>query len=137
MSDSSARKAKVFVKSKGRQGMAEWAIQVVPVGKSPRRKSRKEFGLTQPQAYLKAVTEMLEEISEGAQLELVCNDNYLTDGINTYLAAWQANGWRKSDGGEIANKDAWQRLSAALTRHTVSARRSHTDDELRVLTEML
>ena len=134
---SKRRFARVFLACKGRPGMAEWAIDLRPEGHERRERSDQELGLSQNQAALKAITDVFEEVSAGAELEVVCNDDYITKGLSTYLDNWKANGWKRSGGGAIANKSAWQRLSKAMSKHVVTARRAASDHEHKILSSLL
>ena len=134
---SERRFARVFLACKGRPGMAEWAIGWHPESNKSRVRSNKEFGISQPQAALKAITGVFEEVSEGAELEVICNDDYITNGLSTYLDNWKENGWKRSGGGDIANKTAWQQLSQAMSKHHVTARRAESDREREILSSLL
>ena len=63
---------------------------------------------------LTAAIRALEAAGEGARVRLVTDSQYLRRGITRWLPRWAAGGWRRQDGGAVANQDLWRRL-AALT----------------------
>ena len=61
---------------------------------------------------LTAAIRALEAAGEGAAVRLVTDSQYLRRGITQWLPRWAADGWRRRDGGEVANQDLWRRLAA-------------------------
>jgi len=64
----------------------------------------------------------LEALTRPAHVRLHTDSQYLHDGITRYLRQWQARGWKTADKKPVKNIDLWQRLEAALERHTVEWR---------------
>jgi ribonuclease HI len=66
-----------------------------------------------------AAAEVLESLPPGASVVFHTPSDYLRHGASRWLPAWRRRNWVKKDGGAVANKDAWQRLAAALARRRV------------------
>ena len=66
-----------------------------------------------------AAAEVLESLPAGATVDFHTPSDYLRHGASRWLPAWRRRGWVKKDGGAVANRDAWQRLAAALAGRTV------------------
>lgn len=62
---------------------------------------------------LTAVIELLESVA--GPLHIVCDSRYVVDSATKWMRSWKRKGWRKADGSEIANRDLFVRLDAALT----------------------
>jgi len=57
----------------------------------------------------------LEAIARGERVVLTTDSRYVVDALEKkWLAGWKRKGWRKADGGPVANVDLWQRLEAAM-----------------------
>jgi ribonuclease HI len=42
---------------------------------------------------------------------VVTDSRYMSDGYHDYLPSWKTNGWRKTNGSSVLNKDLWKMLS--------------------------
>lgn len=69
---------------------------------------------------LMAAIQALEVLRRHSRVHLVTDSQYVKQGIESWLARWQASGWRTSDKKPVKNQDLWERLSAAAGKHTVS-----------------
>lgn len=123
------RRALVYIAARTSKGQTKWGVEVHPVGQTVRRRISQASSITQPQALLKAVTGVLNGVSAGAEMEIICNDNYLSSGIQSDLDRWSINNWRKSDGKPIKNQELWIGVHKAASRHSITARRSNSDKE--------
>lgn len=57
----------------------------------------------------------LEEVPRGERVILTTDSRYIVDAIEKkWIAGWKRKGWRKADGGPVANVDLWQALEAAM-----------------------
>jgi len=57
----------------------------------------------------------LETVPRGERAVLTTDSRYIVDAIEKkWLAGWKRKGWRKADGGPVANVDLWQALEAAM-----------------------
>ncbi len=58
----------------------------------------------------------LEAVPRGAHVLLTTDSRYIVDALEKkWLAGWKRKGWRKADGGAVANVDLWQRLETAMS----------------------
>jgi ribonuclease HI len=60
-----------------------------------------------------------ESLKKPCRVDLHTDSQYLRDGIMSWINNWKCNGWRTADRKPVKNIDLWQRLDAALARHTV------------------
>jgi ribonuclease HI len=61
----------------------------------------------------------LEGLKKPCVVDLHTDSQYMRDGITKWIHGWKRNGWRTADKKPVKNVDLWQRLEAALERHTV------------------
>jgi ribonuclease HI len=61
----------------------------------------------------------LEALTRPCEVDLHTDSMYLRDGIMSWIRKWKQNGWKTADKKPVKNVDLWQRLDAALARHTV------------------
>lgn len=80
---------------------------------------------------LTAPIEALETLTRPAVVELYTDSTYVRNGITSWVASWQRNGWRTSAKQPVKNVDLWQRLVAACERHDVRWHwvKGHNGDE--------
>lgn len=79
---------------------------------------------------LTAAIEALEALTRPVTVHLHTDSIYLRDGITKWLPGWRRNGWLTADRKPVKNADLWQRLAAAVGRHTIDWRwvRGHNGD---------
>ena len=68
---------------------------------------------------LMAAIAALEALKRTVTADLHTDSQYLRDGITKWIHGWKRNGWKTADKKPVKNVDLWQRLDAALARHTV------------------
>jgi ribonuclease HI len=61
----------------------------------------------------------LESLKRSCEVDLHTDSQYLQKGITEWISGWKRNGWRTADKRPVMNADLWQRLDAAVARHTV------------------
>jgi len=61
----------------------------------------------------------LESLKRGVEADLYTDSTYVRDGITKWIHGWKKNGWKTAAKKPVKNVDLWQRLEAALKRHTV------------------
>ena len=61
----------------------------------------------------------LEALKEPCAVDLHTDSSYLKDGVTKWMHGWKRNGWRTADKKPVKNQDLWERLDAALKRHTL------------------
>lgn len=69
---------------------------------------------------LMAAIMALESLKRDCEVRLTTDSQYVRDGIERWIAAWRANGWRTAGRQPVKNQDLWLRLAAARERHRVS-----------------
>jgi len=68
---------------------------------------------------LLAAINALEALKRPCEVELHTDNQYLRNGIMTWINTWKRNGWRTADRKPVKNDDLWKRLDAALGHHKV------------------
>lgn len=64
----------------------------------------------------------LESLKEPCQVILTTDSQYVKQGIESWLANWKKRGWKTASKQDVKNKDLWQRLDAANSKHQVEWR---------------
>lgn len=94
---------------------AGWAASVRPTASGEdRAMSGAATGVSGNRLEVLAAAEVLESLPAGATVVFHTPSDYLRHGASRWLPAWRRRNWVKKDGGQVANRDAWQRLAAAL-----------------------
>jgi len=75
-----------------------------------------------------ATLEWVRRQWQHAQVTYVSDSEYLVKGMNEWLPAWKARGWKRK-GGEIENLALWQKLDQVVAAHTIIWKwvRGHND----------
>jgi ribonuclease HI len=68
---------------------------------------------------LMAAISALEALKRPCDVDLHTDSQYLRQGITNWIHGWKRNGWKTADRKPVKNADLWQRLDAAVARHTV------------------
>lgn len=67
-----------------------------------------------------AVIEGLNAL-KGPSIVHICTDSqYVLKGMTEWLPGWRKRGWKNAQGKPVENKELWENLSAAASRHTVT-----------------
>jgi ribonuclease HI len=66
---------------------------------------------------LTAVIEALNALKKPSIVEVHTDSTYVMQGIQSWLAAWKARGWKTADKKPVKNVDLWQLLEQACDRH--------------------
>lgn len=61
----------------------------------------------------------LESLKEACNVVLTTDSQYVRLGITQWLNNWKRNNWRTSQKEPVKNKDLWQRLDTASSRHQI------------------
>jgi len=67
-----------------------------------------------------AAAEVLESLPERVSVAFHTGSDYLRNGATQWLPAWRKRGWTTKAGTPVRNREAWERLAAALERRRVS-----------------
>jgi len=68
---------------------------------------------------LMAAISALETLKRPCDVDIHTDSQYLRQGIMSWIHGWKRNGWKTADKKPVKNVDLWQRLDAAIGRHTV------------------
>ena len=72
-----------------------------------------------------AALELLGARGHRLAVTLVSDSNYLVKGMNDWVPAWRARGWKRKEGRKLVDPDnleLWQRLDALAVRHELAWR---------------
>ena len=103
---------------RGNPGPGGWAA-LLQRGKREKELSGAEPLTTNNRMELTAVIRALEALKRPVQARVYTDSEYVRRGITEWLAAWKSRGWRTAARKPVKNQDLWQRLDAAVERHTV------------------
>lgn len=93
-----------------------------------------EEATTNNRMELKAVIEGLKALNRPCTVKIVTDSKYVMDGVQQWLNAWKARGWKTADKKPVKNRDLWEALDAELSKHQISwewvkGHAGHADNE--------
>lgn len=117
----------------GNPGPGGWAA-LLRYGKLEKVISGSEADTTNNRMELMGAIGALEALTRSCGVRITTDSQYVKQGMEQWLARWQANGWRTSDKKPVKNQDLWQRLAQAVARHQVQwfwtrGHSGHADNE--------
>jgi ribonuclease HI len=68
---------------------------------------------------LMAVIRALESLTRPCRVRVTTDSQYVRNGITGWIANWKARGWKTAARTPVKNKDLWQALDRAASRHQV------------------
>jgi ribonuclease HI len=80
---------------------------------------------------LTAVIKALEALKKpGLTVRLFSDSRYVLSGMEQWMPAWKARGWKTSSRKPVLNQDLWQRLDELSQQHTIEWRwvKGHSGD---------
>jgi len=89
-----------------------------------------EADTTNNRMELMAAIAALEALKEPCDATLHTDSQYVRKGITEWMANWVRRGWKTAGGEAVKNRDLWERLHAANTKHAVDWRwvKGHAGD---------
>lgn len=75
---------------------------------------------TNNRAELLAVIHALESLTRPCLAMVHTDSQYVLKGFTEWLQGWKRRGWRNYSGGEVSNRDLWERLEAAAAPHDLA-----------------
>jgi len=55
------------------------------------------------------------------RVNIISDSQYVVNGVNSWMLNWATNGWRRSDGGVIANCELWKEMFVYSQHHIITA----------------
>ncbi|SMF38813.1 ribonuclease HI [Alteromonadaceae bacterium Bs31] len=71
---------------------------------------------------LRAAIEGLKALTQGCEVTLTTDSQYVRKGISEWIHNWKKNNWRNAAKKPVVNKDLWQELDELSQKHEVSWR---------------
>ena len=102
----------------GNPGPGGWGA-ILQWGGHTRELKGGEAHTTNNRMELMAAIMALEALKRPCDVDLHTDSEYLRQGITDWINGWKRNGWRTAARKPVKNTDLWQRLDAAVGRHTV------------------
>lgn len=102
----------------GNPGPGGWAALLRHAGRE-RELVGAESQTTNNRMELMAAISALEALRRPCKVRLTTDSQYVRQGICEWLPGWERRGWRTAGGGEVKNRDLWQRLRDAARPHEV------------------
>lgn len=81
-----------------------------------------EADTTNNRMELMAVIQALETLKRPSQVRVTTDSQYVKQGITAWMVRWKRNGWRTVDRKPVRNRDLWERLDQAVSRHQLEWR---------------
>jgi ribonuclease HI len=102
----------------GNPGPGGWGALLRYKGRE-RELSGGEADTTNNRMELMAAIQALETLTEGCDVDLYTDSQYVRQGITEWMPGWVRRGWKTAGGDPVKNRDLWERLQAATQRHRV------------------
>jgi ribonuclease HI len=102
----------------GNPGPGGWGV-ILQWGGHTRELKGGEAHTTNNRMELTAAIVALEILKRPCDVDLHTDSEYLRQGITDWINGWKRNGWRTAAKKPVKNADLWQRLDAAVHRHTI------------------
>ena len=102
----------------GNPGPGGWAA-LLRYGEKEREVVGGEAQTTNNRMELMAAIAALEVLTEGCEVTLHIDSQYVRQGITEWMPGWVRRGWKTAGGDPVKNRDLWERLHAATTRHKI------------------
>jgi ribonuclease HI len=102
----------------GNPGVGGWGA-ILEWGDHRREIKGGEAHTTNNRMELMAAISALETLKRPCDVDLHTDSQYMRQGITSWIHGWKRNGWKTADRKPVKNVDLWQRLEAAIGRHTV------------------
>jgi len=104
----------------GNPGPGGWGA-VLMFGEHKKELSGSAADTTNNRMELLAAIQALSALKKPCMVDLYSDSAYLINAFaKGWLAAWQQNGWRKSDKKPVENQDLWEQLVVLTNKHSVN-----------------
>ncbi len=81
-----------------------------------------EMETTNNRMELTAVIESLKALKKPSEVRIYTDSQYVKKGVQEWMVAWKARGWRTADKKPVKNVDLWQTLEPLLAQHEIEWR---------------
>lgn len=102
----------------GNPGPGGWAA-LLRYGARERELAGGEPDSTNNRMELMAAIVGLETLTEACEVALYTDSQYVRQGITQWLPNWVRRGWKTAGGEAVKNRDLWERLQQAASRHRI------------------
>ena len=102
----------------GNPGPGGWAA-ILRFGSKKKELSGGDPETTNNRMEMTAVLEGLNALNEPCEVLIEIDSQYVKNGVTEWMAGWKRRGWQTAAKTPVKNKDLWEALDAALSRHTV------------------
>lgn len=103
----------------GNPGPGGWAAVLIHSEKQ-REMSGGEAHTTNNRMEMMAIIRALQALKGAHPVQVFTDSKYVSDGMQKWLAQWQRNNYRKSDGKPVKNADLWKDLDILVKKRQVS-----------------
>ena len=102
----------------GNPGPGGWAA-ILRFGDQKKELWGSDAQTTNNRMEMTAVIEGLSSLKEPCRILVEIDSEYVKNGITKWMEAWKRRGWRTASKQPVKNKDLWQQLDGAVSRHQV------------------
>ena len=103
---------------RGNPGPGGWGALLV-YGDKEKELYGGEPDTTNNRMELMAAIRALEALKRPCRVILTTDSEYLRKGITEWMANWKRRGWKTADKKPVKNRELWQRLDTAASRHRI------------------
>ena len=104
---------------RGNPGPGGWGVLILAESGSQEFYGAEEK-TTNNRMELTAAIQGLGAVESGASVAIYTDSQYVKNGLESWIKAWKANGWRTSAKKPVKNQDLWRALDSAAQRLVVS-----------------
>lgn len=106
--------------AKGNPGPGGWGAVLLLGDAAVRELGASGGHTTNNRMEITAALAVLEWLAEApgeapSSVTIVTDSSYVLRGVTEWVTNWKRRGWKTQDGGDVANRDLWERLDAAAT----------------------
>ena len=106
---------------KGNPGPGGWGVLMIYKGVEKELWGG-ERETTNNRMELMAAIAALEVLTEGCEVTLHIDSQYVRQGITEWMPNWVRRQWKTAGGDPLTNRDLWERLHAATQKHSIDWR---------------
>lgn len=115
-----SERVKIYVDGacRGNPGPGGWGVLLRYQGVD-KTLSGGELDTTNNRMELMAAIQALNALTRPCRVALYTDSQYVRNGITKWIHQWRLQGWKNSERKPVKNKELWQALDEAQTRHQV------------------